>query len=79
MRLSRAKNYGIELKYRVGIPNYLRVLIATYRIFLEHENQRLRIRVHCASTPAANRALLQLIEQLNEAELIDPGTDMHLT
>ena len=48
-------------------------------ILPEPENQLLRIRVHGASTPAANRALLQLIEQLNEAEVIYPGTDMRLT
>jgi transposase len=48
-------------------------------ILPEPDNQRLRIRVHGASTPAANRALLQLMEQLNEAEVIYPGTDMRLT
>ncbi len=48
-------------------------------ILPEPENQLLRIRVHGASTPAANRALRQLIEQLNEAEVIYPGTDMRLT
>ena len=43
------------------------------------ENQLLRIRVHGASTPAANRALLQLIEKLNELEVLYPGTDMRLS
>jgi len=47
-------------------------------ILPEPENQLLRIRVHGASTPAANRALVQLIEQLNEAEVLYPGTDLRL-
>ncbi len=47
-------------------------------ILPEPDNQRLRIRVHGASTPAANRALLGLVEQLNEVELLYPGTDMRL-
>ncbi len=42
------------------------------------ENQLLRIRVHGASTPAANRALLRLIEQLNAAEALYPGTALRL-
>ena len=48
-------------------------------ILPEPENQLLRIRVHGASTPAANRALLRLVEQLNESEVIYPGTDMRLS
>ena len=48
-------------------------------ILPQPENQLLRIRVHGASTPAANRALLRLIEQLNELEVIYPGTDMCLS
>ena len=44
----------------------------------EPENQLLRIRVHGASTPAANRALLRLIEQLNAAEVLYPGTALRL-
>jgi len=48
-------------------------------ILPEPENQRLRIRIHGASTPAANRALLGLVEQLNEVEALYPGTDMRLT
>ena len=48
-------------------------------ILPEPENQLLRIRVHGASTPAANRALLQLVEKLNEFEVLYPGTEMRLT
>ncbi len=44
----------------------------------EPENQLLRIRLHSASTPAANRALRRLIEQLNAAEVLYPGTDLRL-
>lgn len=47
-------------------------------ILPEPENRLLRIRVHGASTPAANRALLRLIEPLNAAEMLYPGTDLCL-
>ena len=47
-------------------------------ILPEPEKQLLRIRVHGASTPAANRALLRLIEQLNAAEILYPGTELRL-
>ena len=47
-------------------------------ILPEPENQLLRIRVHGASTPAANRALLRLIEQLNAAKMLYPGTNLRL-
>jgi len=42
------------------------------------ENKQLIIRVHSASRPAANRALAQLFEPLNKAEVNYPGTDMRL-
>ena len=38
----------------------------------------LRVRVHTASRPAANRALIFLLNQINEAEVQYPGTDMNL-
>ena len=38
----------------------------------------LRVRIHGASRPAANRALGQLIAQLNEAHVQYPGTDLQL-
>ena len=41
-------------------------------------NKQLNIRVHNASRPAANRALEQLFEHLNNAEVNYPGTDMRL-
>lgn len=44
----------------------------------EPENHLLRIRVHGASTPAANRALRRLFEQLNAAHMLYPGTDLRL-
>jgi transposase len=44
----------------------------------EPENQQLNIRVHSASRPAANRALAQLFEHLNNAEVKYPGTEMRL-
>ena len=42
------------------------------------ENKQLNICVHSASRPAANRALAQLFEHLNKAEVNYPGTDMRL-
>jgi len=47
-------------------------------ILPDPENKQLNIRVHSASRPAANRALAQLFEHLNKAELNYPGTDMRL-
>jgi hypothetical protein len=47
-------------------------------ILPDQENKELTIRVHNASRPAANRALLQLFEHLNQAEVLFPGTDMRL-
>lgn len=48
-------------------------------ILPDAENKILRIRVHSASRPAANKALQLLFEELNEAEIIYPGTDMILS
>ena len=42
------------------------------------ENKILHVRVHGASRPAANRSLAQLFEQLNNAQVKYPGTDMRL-
>lgn len=47
-------------------------------ILPDPENKELNIRVHSASRPAANRALAQLFEHLNKAEVNYPGTDMRL-
>jgi hypothetical protein len=38
----------------------------------------LRIRIHNASRPASNRALIRLFEQLNAAEVEYPGTEMRI-
>jgi transposase len=43
------------------------------------EAEQLNIRVHSASRPAANRALTQLFEYLNNAQVKYPGTEMRLT
>jgi hypothetical protein len=43
------------------------------------EAEQLNIRVHSASRPAANRALAQLFEHLNNAQVKYPGTKMRLT
>ena len=47
-------------------------------ILPDPENQQLNIRLHSASRPAANRALAQLFEHLNNAEVKYPGTEMRL-
>jgi len=40
--------------------------------------KKLRVRIHGASTPAANRSMVQLFEHLNETETKYPGTDLQL-
>ena len=47
-------------------------------ILPDPENDQLKIRVHSASRPAANRALAQLFEHLNKAKVKYPGTEMRL-
>lgn len=42
------------------------------------ENQKLNIRLHGASRPAANRAIVQLFEHLNSAQVKYPGTEMQM-
>lgn len=47
-------------------------------ILPDKEKNILRVRVHGASRPAANRALEKLFLILNEAEVIYPGTDLQV-
>jgi predicted nuclease with TOPRIM domain len=47
-------------------------------ILPDPENKLLRVRIHSASRPAANRSLEHLIAHLNEAQVPYPGTDMSL-
>ncbi len=47
-------------------------------ILPDPENKQLNIRLHSASRPAANRAIVQLLEHLNSAEVKYPGTQMRL-
>ena len=47
-------------------------------IMPDSRSKELRVRVHNASRPAANRALHQLFEKLNKAEIEYPGTDMQV-
>jgi hypothetical protein len=42
------------------------------------ENQCLRVRVHNASTPADNRSIAGLLDELNKAEIIYPGSNLRL-
>ncbi len=48
-------------------------------ILPDADNGRLIIRVHSASRPAANRALVQLFEHLTNARVKYPGTDLRMT
>jgi len=48
-------------------------------IIPEPDRKRLRVRVHPASRPATDRRLLKLCDQLNEMEMVYPGTDLTLT
>ncbi len=47
-------------------------------IFPDHENHRLLVSVHRGSRPAADQAMSKLLEHLNAAEIIYPGTDLRL-
>ena len=42
------------------------------------ESQQLNVRVHGASRPAANRALAQLFDHLNNAKVKYPGTELQM-
>ncbi len=55
------------------------LFISEADILPDIENNQLRVRVHNASRPAANRALVQLLRYLNDAEIKYPGTDLRLT
>jgi len=48
-------------------------------ILPEPEKNLLRVRVHSASRPAANRSLAKLFDRLNEADIRYPGTEMKMT
>jgi len=47
-------------------------------ILPDYETNRLHVRIHSASRPAANRALMKLLAYLNQAELVYPGTNLRL-
>ena len=47
-------------------------------ILPDYENKQLRIRIHGASRPAANRAIERLVIHLNDAKITYPGTDMQM-
>jgi len=48
-------------------------------ILPEPEKNLLRVRVHSASRPAANRSLAKLFDRLNEADIRYPGPEMKMT
>ncbi len=48
-------------------------------ILPEPEDNRLNVRVHNASRPAANALLIQLFDEINAAKICYPGTEMRLT
>lgn len=47
-------------------------------IIPEPENKLLRVRIHGASRPAANRSLARFMAELNKAQIHYPGTDMRI-
>ncbi len=52
------------------------LFISEADILPDTETNKLHIRVHSASMPAANHAIVRLFKSLNEAELKYPGTDI---
>lgn len=55
----------------------LQALFATHADILpDTTNNIIEVRLHTASTPAANRRLAMLVEQLNETETTYPGTNL---
>ena len=42
------------------------------------QNNILRVRVHNASTHADNRSITVLLDELNKAEVVYPGTNLQL-
>jgi hypothetical protein len=73
---------GMLLGPTVDTPAARRLLqdlfITEADILPDSENKLLRVKVHAASRPAANKLLRELFEKLNESEIIYPGTDMQL-
>ena len=47
-------------------------------ILPEPENKLLRVRIHGTSRPSANQTIRRLLDQLNEAQIEYPGTDMQM-
>jgi predicted nuclease with TOPRIM domain len=54
------------------------LFVADADILPDVENDLLRVRIHNASTPAANRSLASLFDVLNTAEVEYPGTNLRL-
>ena len=73
---------GILIGPTVDLPAARRLLqdlfVTEADILPDPEAGLLRIRIHNASRPAANRALLRLLDQLNAADVEYPGTEMRL-
>jgi len=55
------------------------LFMAEADILPDPENEKLNIRVHSASRPAANQAPAQLFEQLTHAKVKYPGTDLTMS
>ncbi|MDX2455431.1 MAG: hypothetical protein QNK21_22500 [Desulfosarcina sp.] len=55
------------------------LFLAEADILPDPEKEKLNIRVHSASRPAANRALAQLFEHLTTAQVKYPGTELTMT
>lgn len=73
---------GILTRPTVSTADARRLLqdmfVTSADILPDPENGTLRIRVHSASRPSANRSLSSLFEKLNESKTLYPGTQLKL-
>jgi len=73
---------GLLLGPTVNMSNARRLLqglfVTDADILPDIENQCLRVRIHNASTPADNRSIAGLLDELNKAEIIYPGSNLRL-
>jgi transposase len=67
----------------VDMPDARRLLqglfVTDADLLPDMENNRLRVRIHNASTPADNRSIAVLLDELNKAEIEYPGSNLRLT
>lgn len=73
---------GLLISETVNMSDARRLLqdlfVSDADILPDTDNNLLRVRIHNASTPAANRSLFALLNELNQAEVEYPGTNLRL-